>query len=61
MYKLSCSKKSIVHIFPPVTGHCQMLSIGRSANVRCNDYFVLGGIRTCLDAVYLINFFNTVV
>ena len=34
------------HIYPPVIGQRQTPNIGRSAHFNCNDYFVIGGIRT---------------
>ena len=37
----------VAHIYLPVTGQRQTLTIGRSHNFYCNDYFVVGGIRTC--------------
>ena len=39
----------VAHIYPPVTGEHQTLIIGRSAHFHCNDHFVVGGIRTCLE------------
>ena len=37
-----------MHIYSPVTGQRQTLTIGQSANFFCNDFFILVGIRTCL-------------
>ena len=39
---------SVAHIYPPAYGQHQTLNIGRPRTFHCNDYFVVGGILTCL-------------
>ena len=51
MYLLELRQSFVAeHIYSPITGQRQTLSIGQSALFRCNDYFVIGGILTCLEA-----------
>ena len=38
----------VAHIYPPVTRQCQTINIAQSAHFHCYNYFVAGGIRTCL-------------
>ena len=64
----SADKKVLVvvaHVYSSVTVQRQTLNIGRSLQwlLLCNDYFVLGGIRICLevysDPMFLWNSSNS--
>ena len=51
------------YIYPPVIRQRQTLTIERFAQFYCNDYFVLGGMRTSLavfrDPIFLWISWNT--